>query len=160
MIAQGLRDVDDVHIVNVAEAATVLDHFDLVVAGGPTHAWGMSWPSTRRAAAMRVERVASGLKLEPGADKSIGVREWIAALGHVPIPAATFDTRIKSSALFTGRASHKIARRLSRHGLSVVVAPGSFLVDRKSHLLPGEIERARAWGARLATVEGVKASGT
>jgi len=30
--------------------------------------------------------------------------------------------------------------------------PESFLVDWKSHLLPGETDRARAWGTRLVTI--------
>jgi len=44
-----------------------------------------------------------------------------------------------------GRRSLTIASRLT-----VVVASESFFVDGKSHLLPGETDRAREWGARLA----------
>jgi hypothetical protein len=65
--------------------------------------------------------------------------------------AAAFDTRLSSPVLLTGRASRGIGRQLGRHGLTVIVPPESFLVDKKSHLLPGEIDRARAWGALVAT---------
>jgi Flavodoxin domain len=158
-IARGLDD-HHVDVVNAADATTVLDGCDLLVVGGPTQAWGMSWPSTRRSAPIRAEKVGSDLTLEPGAEKNAGVREWIAALGHEAVEAAAFDTRIKAPALFTGRASTRIARRLSRHGLSVIAPPESFLVDKKSHLLPGELERAREWGARLATLASQKARRT
>jgi hypothetical protein len=33
----------------------------------------------------------------------------------------------------------------------MIAPPESFLVDKKSHLMPGELERAQAWGTRLAT---------
>jgi hypothetical protein len=130
----------------------VLDAFDLVVVGGPTQAWGMSWPSTRRSAPLRVAKSDSDLMLEPGADTGPGVREWLKTIGAGHAEAAAFDTRINSRALLTGRASKAVARQLSRHGYSVVVPPESFLVDTKSHLLPGEIDRARRWGEQLATV--------
>ncbi len=160
-IGRGMGDDDDVHVVNVADAPNALEGVDLIIAGGPTHAWGMSWPSTRRAAPIRADRVGSDLTLEPGADKCIGVREWIATLGDVTVDveAAAFDTRVTSPALFTGRASTRIARQLSHHGFSMVVPPESFLVDKGSRLLPGELERARLWGTRLAALESPKTHG-
>ncbi len=153
-IAEGLRAVADVQVMGVADPRTsqvVLDNFDLVLVGGPTQGWSMSWPSTRRAAPMRVDKPGSDLVLDPEATTERGVREWLASIGNVHVKAAAFDTRINSPTLLTGRASKGIARRLSRHGFSVVASPESFLVDKGSHLLPGELERARAWGARLAT---------
>ncbi len=142
----------DALVVGVDAAPAVLDDFDLVVVGGPTHAWGMSWPSTRRSAPVRVAKPENDLVLEPGADTGPGVREWLKTVGDSHAKAAAFDTRINSRVLFTGRASKAVARQLSRHGLSVVVPPESFLVNSKSHLLPGEIERARRWGEQLTTV--------
>ena len=151
-IGRGLTSDADIQIVGVAGAPTLLEEFDLVLVGGPTHAWGMSWPSTRRSTPMRVENLGSDLVLERGANTGPGVRDWLASVGQAHAQAAAFDTRINSTVLFTGRASKGIARRLSRHGLSVVLPPESFLVDNKSHLLPGELERARTWGEHLATV--------
>ena len=154
-IAEGLGPKPEVTVVGVADATPMLDGLDLVVVGGPTHAWGMSWPSTRRGATLRTSKPGSGLVLEPGADTGPGIREWLASLSRADTRAAAFDTRIKAPLLFTGRASRSISRHLVRLGLDVVAPPESFLVDKKSHLLPGELERARAWGATLATITGV-----
>jgi hypothetical protein len=77
-----------------------------------------------------------------------GVREWIASLERVVAMAAAFDTRISSRLSYSqGRASKSIGRQLTRHGLTMVAPPESFLVDKKSHLLPGEVDRARAWAS-------------
>ena len=54
------------------------------------------------------------------------------------------------SALLTGRASHGIEKRLIKLGYDLVADPESFLVDKTSHLLPGEAERAVEWAAELA----------
>jgi len=152
-IAEGLGVSPDATAIAVADADhLVLEDVDLVVVGGPTQAWGMSRPSTRRGAPLHVDRPRSGLVLEPGADTGPGVREWLASVGHVATRAAAFDTRIASPVLFTGRASKGIARELRRHGLDVIATPESFLVDKDSHLLPGQIERARAWGVQLGTL--------
>ena len=64
---------------------------------------------------------------------------------------AAFDTRIDAPAALTGRASKGIAKRLRRCGFDLVAEPESFLVDKHNHLLEGEAERARAWGAALAS---------
>jgi hypothetical protein len=111
----------------------------------------MSRPSTRRGAPLHLSDPDNDLVLERDADWGPGVREWIASVEQVDAMAAAFDTRISSPVLFTGRASKGIDRHLARHGLTMIAAPESFLVDKKSHLLPGEVERARAWGASLAT---------
>jgi hypothetical protein len=80
------------------------------------------------------------------------VREWLASLEPVQLAAAVFDTRINVPRLLSGRASKKIERALSHLGFDIVAPPESFLVNRASHLLPGEVDRARAWGARLASM--------
>ena len=46
------------------------------------------------------------------------------------------------------------ARLLRTHGFDVVTEPESFLVTKQDRLAPGELTRARQWGARLATVPG------
>jgi hypothetical protein len=151
-IAEGFGVEADVRMFGVADAdPKVIEDVDLLVVGGPTQAWGMSWPSTRRGARLHVNKPGSGLALEPGADTGPGVREWLATVGQVHSLAAAFDTRIKSPVLLTGRASKGISRELVRHGLSVVVPPESFFVDKKSHLLAGESDRARGWGKQLVT---------
>ena len=66
-IALGLSTRAEVSVVKAAEATTSLQDYDLIVVGGPTHAWSMSWPSTRRSTPLRAEKPNSGLVLEPGA---------------------------------------------------------------------------------------------
>ncbi len=151
-IRDGLAPEVDVLVVGVAGAPTSFDDFDLLVVGGPTHSRGMSWPSTRRSTPLRVAKPESGLLVEPGANSGPGVREWLESMGDAHGMAAAFDTRIGGRLLFTGRASQGITRRLAGHGLSVVCPPESFLVDKASHLLPGELERARTWGTNLTSL--------
>jgi hypothetical protein len=139
-----VTSVDGVDDESVAAA-------DLLIVGGPTHAHGMTSSATRKAA---VDAVAKDedLELDPDAEGE-GLRDWFKALPH-PIggSAAAFDTRVDGPPAVTGRASKGIARRLRHHGFDLVVEPESFLVDKHSHLLDGEAERAEAWGAGLAQV--------
>src|ERR1700688_3201953 len=113
-IADGLGGPPDMTAIAVADADhLMLEGVELVVVGGPTHAWSMSRPSTRRGAPLHVSRPGSALVLEPGADTGPGVREWLATVGRVTTQAAAFDTRVSSPVLFTGRASKGIARELT-----------------------------------------------
>lgn len=96
------------------------------------------------------EKPGSDLVLEPD-EESEGLREWFERLAHVEnTSAAAFDTRIDGPALFTGRASKGIGRRLTHRGYDLVADPESFLVDKKSHLVEGEADRALAWAKELA----------
>ena len=54
-------------------------------------------------------------------------------------------------AVFTGRASKGIGKRLRGHGFALVAEPESFLVSKRNELEPGEEDRAREWGRHLAT---------
>lgn len=129
-----------------------LQGLDLIVAGGPTHAWGMSRPSTREGALRQVAEPGSGLRLEPSAEGP-GLRELFDGVNDLGADAAAFDTRIDMPAMVTGRASKKIASVLRRRGCTLVAPPESFLVSKKpTALLEGEEARARAWGATLAAL--------
>lgn len=134
---------DDVAPEDVADV-------DLVVFGAPTHAWGLPRARTRRAARSQVV-TSAGLVLEAGADTKSGVRELLATLpaGGVHAWVAAFDTRRRGPGWLTGRASTSISSVLSRLGARALVGPESFLVDQHDHLVPGELERAYAWGTRL-----------
>ncbi len=79
------------------------------------------------------------------------MREWLESVSHLHAAAAAFDTRIAMPALFTGRASKAMVRALERKGARLIAPAESFLVDKKSHLLETETERARVWGAELAS---------
>jgi len=150
-VAEGLRTTYEVTVVPVAEARSGPVRVDLLVVGGPTHAWSLSRPATREGAATQAGKPGSRLQLEPSATGP-GLREWLADLPTDPGEAAAFDTRIGRSRLITGRASARIARMLRRRGRHLVDRPESFLVTTAdTTLLPGELHRARDWGAALAS---------
>lgn len=139
-------------LVDVGEAPDDLSGFDLVVVGGPTHAFGMSRPSTRDDAARQAGH-------EPGGGP--GIREWIAALPRPaggtdrPVRVATFDTRVAKVRHLPGSAAKGAAKALAGHGYARLGRPTSFYVsDTPGPLLDGEADRARAWGTDLARLPG------
>ena len=146
-IGRGLSGGGEVEVVPVAQAGPALvAGADLIVVGGPTHAHGMSRPSTRQAAVDQ----AKDNPVDPSASGP-GLREWLDTMPPIAASAAAFDTRAGvAPALLTGRASKGIAKRLHQHGFEQLAEPESFLVDKDNHLEPGEEERAEEWGARLA----------
>ncbi len=125
---------------------------DLLVVGGPTHMHGMTTKRSRELAA-EVARQDGEVDVDEHADSEPGLRTWLRTLpdGNGR-PAAAFDTRLDSSPFLTGRASHGISSRLRRRGYDVL-AFQSFLVSQsEGPLAPGELERARRWGAELAAL--------
>lgn len=141
-VAEGLGD--DVPVVNVAEAPVPLPQdVDMLVLGGPTHAFSMSRASTRQEAKAK------------GADQghlTSGIREWMAALpASDRLHVATFDTRVASVRHLPGSAAKAAAREVRRRHLGRVIATKSFYVaDMAGPLLDDELDRARAWGTSLA----------
>jgi flavodoxin len=96
---------------------------DLMIVGGPTQAHGAS-PA---------------------------MKEFLARLPDLPgTKVATFDTRYDKPRWLTGAASGVIAEGLQRHGARPVVPGESFFIEHsEGPLLPGEEDRAAAWGATL-----------
>ena len=143
-IAAGLSTRAEVKLFEVTTAPVLFpDDFDLLVVGGPTHAFGMSRESTRQSA---VDQGA------PRAKAEIGIREWIETIspGSRLRFAATFDTRIDRPRV-PGSAARKAARRLRQMKLELVAPAESFFVDGTTGpLLEGELERAHRWGEALA----------
>ena len=137
-IAEGLADRCAVRVMSVADAPRSIDNVDVLVVGGPTHAFGMSRPGTRAGAR------------DKGATEAVdvGVREWLADVAVVTTPAlaVAFDTRI-GSPLLPGSARRPITRRLRRMGLTVV-KPASFIVTGTAGpLAAGQVDAAVALGA-------------
>ncbi|WP_214401410.1 flavodoxin [Pseudonocardia lacus] len=146
-VAAGLGQRTHVRVVDVAEAvdaeAAAVRSADLLVVGGPTHAFGMTRASTRRSAA---EQAGGG-----AVPAEVGLREWLAGLPPVEGRriAAAFDTRADRPRL-PGSAAAAALRRLRRLGFERVCGPESFRVSgTKGPLVDGEAERARLWGAAL-----------
>jgi len=144
-LAEAAQARGEVALVPVSQAGPdLLVGADLVMVGGPTHAHGMSRPSTRsQGVRQAVEHGQPAL--DPDAEGN-GLREWFDTLAPADgVWSVAFDTRMEGSALLTGRASKGIASRLAAHGLRLVAPPESFLVDHQNHLEPGEGDRARSW---------------
>ncbi|WP_084965796.1 flavodoxin family protein [Thermoactinospora rubra] len=146
-IADGLGTSMAVQVTEVGSAPRILgEDVGLLVVGGPTHAFGMSRPSTRASAAQQMDG--------PLVSRGVGVREWLAAL-HTPsarLASAAFDTRIWKPRL-PGSAAKAARRALRRLGVRAVAPPESFYVaDTQGPLVDGEVERARRWGEQLAAL--------
>lgn len=145
-IALGLGTHGDVAVSEVGTAPLPDQSLDLVVIGGPTHAFGMSRKGTRESAASQTTEalISSG----------IGIREWLGRLGPTSgqITGAAFDTRIDKPRL-PGTAAPKIQRALRKLGYRLPVEPENFYVDGSlGPLLVGEEERATRWAANLVSL--------
>lgn len=153
-VAEGLRPAFETTVVPVdAATAARVDTADLVVVGGPTHAHGLTTTQTRHAARDAAEKKDTELDLDPDAEGP-GLRDWFHQLAGNHRHGAAFDTRFTAAPIITGRASKGIARRLRHHGFELIVDPESFLVDADNHLVEGESDRARVWGAAIAEALG------
>lgn len=142
-VADGLESVAPVAVVAVETAPSALDDYDLVVVGGPTHAFSMSRPSTRETA---VKTQHAPRLVERG------IREWLGELSQVvhPICAVTFDTKVESPPL-PGSAAKAARHELRSRGFDVSIPSQTFRVHGyEGPLVDGELERAAAWGAELA----------
>lgn len=145
-IASGLAPLGDVLVLDVTEAPAFPEGIDLIVAGGPTHAFSLTRPSTRESAANQGASHGS---------TAFGLREWLQALpeGHHSERIATFDTCIGKTRLLPGSAAKGAVRIARKHGFETVEHSESFFVEAiPGPLIEGEIERARAWGASLGLV--------
>lgn len=148
-VADGLSRHMAVEAVEVSLAPlAIADDVDLLVVGGPTHVHGMTSGFTRTQA----EKQATS----PVLSEKLGMREWLEESQPTSrsLKAAAFDTRIKGAEILTGSAAHGYEKRLHTAGYGVVAEPESFFIATKAPqddaLLPGEVERARAWGTELA----------
>lgn len=145
-IAEGMGTGLDVRLVNVAEAPVeVPADVDLLVVGGPTHAFGMSRPATRKSAEDQGGTTTTPI--------TTGMREWLDAATVPPaIVGATFDTRVHVRWL-PGSAARKAERRLRRHGVALLAPATTFWVEgTPGPLADGERERAVRWGEHLAVM--------
>jgi hypothetical protein len=145
-VTEGLSDYLPVEQVEVGAApATIGRDVELLVVGGPTHAFGLSRPGTRRSAAQQAE---DGL-----VSKGIGLREWLGTPsqgGASDVAVACFDTRVSRPRL-PGSAAAAAEKQLRRLGFRVLARSQSFYDGAATgHLVPGEREHSRRWGEQLA----------
>lgn len=155
-VADGLRTAGvttEVRRVNDAPACDDVAP-DLLVLGGPTHAFSLSRSSTR------AEAVAKGA---PEEVTETGLREWLGAAGRSAGTgrcAVAFDTRVAKVRRLPLSAAGAATRQLRRKGFADVLHPEGFVVaDIMGELLDGELARARDWGVRLARELELRRSG-
>jgi hypothetical protein len=152
-IAAGLSHSVAVTVVEVRDAPhRVPSGVDLVVVGGPTHAFGLSREETRQQA------------LSQGAPKTrsarFGLRDWLEVLRSDGrrVAFAAFDTRLRRWWAL-GSAARAADRRLARAHLVRLARPMTFFVAANAGpLLVGEVESARAWGRTLGRELGDRAT--
>jgi hypothetical protein len=144
-VADELRRHMTVEVCNVEQApAAIHDLVDLIVVGGPTHAFSLSRPTTRADAVRQGASAGSS---------ATGIREWLEQLPSGPHSesVATFDTRVEKVKHLPGSAAKKADRIARAHGYGAAIARESFYVsDVSGPLLPGEVDRARDWARDLA----------
>jgi len=152
-VADGLAEMHDVDLREVSQAPNaVMGRVDLIVVGGPTHAFSLSRPATRASA------------FDQGGThghKEVGIREWFGSLrrGSQSEPIAVFDTRIEKARRLPGSAAAKAAKLAGHLGYAPAGRQSFYVSDTSGPLLPGELDRARAWGAQLAVEMSDRAHG-
>lgn len=141
-IGEGLETGGTVEVYQVADAPRQ-PTCDLLVVGGPTHAFSMSSRNSRTQA---VERQNAPSLV------SYGIRDWLEDAELAPgQKVATFDTKLKTPKL-PGSAAKAAMKRLTRAGCVAAAPPESFwVVGGQGPLVEGEQQRALAWGERLAS---------
>lgn len=151
-IADGLAPAGPVRVVEVGALAAapggrkIAADVALLVVGGPTHAFGMSRPTTRTDAP---KYTTDGVIISTRG----GIREW---LDDVSLPiggtrVATFDTRTSKPRL-PGSAAKQAEKQLVQMGGRPIAPSRSFWVTGRVGLVEGEEEKARAFGAELAAL--------
>lgn len=127
-VAQAIYEVLDkgegVRLSKVDQATPqAIPKTDLLIIGGPTHAWRPSKP------------IRAFLKELKSQDLS-GVQ------------AAAFDTGFSSR--FSGSAAKKIEKKLKRAGCIIIAPATRFLVkDTEGPLEKGELDKAREWAKKI-----------
>jgi len=141
-VAAELGTTMTVDVVDSDAAPVVIEGIDLLVVGGPTHAFSMTRASTRASAG--TDRSAPHIPKR-------GIREWLDALTPVttPIAAATFDTRVESPRL-PGSAAKAARHELRSHGFDTGAKPMTFRVHGyEGPVVDGELDAAVAWAREL-----------
>lgn len=147
-IAEGLGGDHDVVVHEVSKAPDVVtDDVALLVVGGPTHGFTLSTGKSREQARDQAGgRIISVWR---------GLREWLEEVELLGRPCvAVFDTKVGHPRWFWGSAARRARKELKHKGGVLLRPPESFYVHLKAPrlselLLPGELERARTWGASL-----------
>ncbi len=151
-IAEGIGE--DATAVSTASAApSDASGLRALIAGAPVH--GMTLPTTQSLASASAHKVNED-HAAPRTDEPL-MRDWLEDLPELGIPATAFDTRVRGP---LGRgAATAIIRAEAAKGCKLLAQPKGFRVDFRNAgpeqadlLKEGELAKARAWGAELATL--------
>lgn len=137
-VAERLGRGADVDVVDSDAAPRSVDGYDLIMVGGPTHAFSMTRPATR-------DEAVKGHSAPHQPRR--GIREWLDQLDRpsAKIPVATFDTRVDQPRL-PGSAAKAAKHELRSLGFDTELKPQTFRVHGyEGPLLDGELERASSW---------------
>jgi hypothetical protein len=152
-VARGLADRMEVEVRKVSQAPSpITELLDLIVVGGPTHAFSLSKPATRAEAIRQGGTYGSA---------DLGLREWLWGLNRGPHSelVASFDTRVEQVRHLPGSAAKRASRMVNRLGYERIGRESFYVVDGTGPLEPGELDRAEAWGRHLATEMALRALG-
>jgi flavorubredoxin len=145
-IAEGIDEaIGDARLLTTdAATADLVAAAGLVVAGAPV--LGFRLPTE----GMRTSLPRSEARAPHPPDVSHrSMRSWLEALPHGHGACAAFETRISWS---PGGSVKAIEKALAAAGFEVLAPAGKFVVTgRYGPLRDGELERARRWGAELAS---------
>ncbi|KQV05034.1 flavodoxin domain-containing protein [Leifsonia sp. Root112D2] len=142
-IAAALSATLQVDVADVDSAPDSVVGYDLLVVGGPTHAFSMTRASTRQNAVSQ-----NGAPSAP--DR--GIREWLNVLTptEVAVKAVAFDTRVNAPRL-PGSAAKVARQELHSLGFDTSLRQKSFHVHGyEGPLVEGELERAAQWGREVS----------
>jgi len=155
-VAESLAAAGSVRLVEVGALAAepggtaIPPDVTLLVVGGPTHAFGMTRPSSRQDA---VKEFGSAISAE------YGVREFLdQAVLPRGLACAVFDTKVLKPNL-PGSAGKGIDKGLRKLGGRLVAPARTFTVHGKAGgLVEGQLEAATAWGTELCGLAGQPAT--
>ena len=152
-IADALAPLGSVEVFDSDTAPSTTHGYDILIVGGPTHAFGMTRAKTR---AFAVQSHSA-----PRAPEQ-GLREWLRTLQRpeTTLPVMVFDTRVDTPRL-PGSAAKAARRALRKLGFDTTTLHETFRVrGYEGPLLDGETARAVAWATEAATRLGADTSPT
>jgi flavorubredoxin len=141
-IAEGIGP-EAVAVTTDQATAEILTSADMIVAGAPVLGFRLATGAIRKELYLESGAPSPADTLHP----SMG--SWLESLPSGHTPAAAFETRFRFS---PGGAIGTINLKMERAGYKPIAKGQKFLVTGKyGPLKSGELDRARQWGAELAT---------
>jgi len=142
-IAEGIGP-DALALSTAGATRHAIEGADLIVAGAPVLGFALPTDAMRKS-------IQTGPQYgsNPGDFSHPSMRSWLEGLSSGHGRAAAFETRVRGPV--PGGSVKTIVKGLAEAGRTVIGDGERFIVKGKfGPLREGELERARAWGAKLA----------